>query len=806
MPPKKQKERGGEAGRISDERFAKFESDPRYRLPSRRDTKTKLDKRFGHVLKDKGFTATTQIDRYGRKIKTDKKKKVLQRLYEEDDSERSEEDEEDGSDSDDDAKPKSKSKGKSKSTPYDAARGGGFSASESEENSDGDSDDDEDDEGDLGVEGEEEDDEDAVDTQQFREEQAEVPTGEVTRRIAIVNLDWDHVKSRDLMAMFSSFVPTDGRGRIEKISVYPSQFGKERMQREELEGPPREIFKHAKKGGDDDDSEVDSDYSEESDQGSGDDDESEDDEKVKRDLLREEDDQDFDSNALRSYQLDRLRYYYAVMVCSDAATAEAIYRATDGSEYQSSSNFVDLRFVPDDVAFDDDEPRDECTEVPSNYKPVEFVTNALQHSKVKLTWDMHPEDNSRKDLMKKAFSGTPAELIENDLRAYLASDSDGDDDNDDDDFADDGQEFGGVQDAKEEAVGAEDNKTGEKPVKLSKKEQARQKMRAALGLAEEPAKKSGSSSSGKHGAVGGMQITFTPALSDGAAATKKKAAADGTEETTLEKYKRKEKERKEKRKQKAIAKREGHDVNAAAEEDDGDEDVRLAKEILAGGGGGDANVGDAVDLGFDDPFFTSEDPAGAAAAAAGPSKSSMRKEERLKKRAAREAEEREKEKSRAQLEALMGEDEKAAAAAGHFDLREVIKADKQRQKEERRKNRRNHNRQGHGDGEGSADNAAPTAYAHGIDMSDPRLQSVLSNAEFAIDPSNPHFKDTMGLQQLQNEARRKRKTAGNGGDDGAAAETDKAAKRAKKAKTSGTDDELAKLVKSVKSRAKKAAA
>ncbi|CAK7211290.1 pre-rRNA-processing protein esf1 [Sporothrix bragantina] len=777
MPPKKQKERGGAPSQISDARFTKFESDPRYRLPSRRETKTKLDSRFGKVLKDKEFTATTQIDRYGRKIKTDKKKKALERLYEMDDEEDSEEgsEEEDDDDSEDD-KPKSKSK----TTPYDAARGGGFSASESEE----DSEDDEDEEEDLGVEGEDDEDDDAVDTQQFREEEAEVPTGEVTNRIAIVNLDWDHVKSRDLMAMFSSFVPKDGRGRIEKISVYPSQFGKERMQREELEGPPREIFRDAKKA--DDDSDVDSDYSEESEQSE---EESEDDEQVKKDLLREENDQDFDSNALRSYQLDRLRYYYAVMVCSDAATAEAIYRATDGSEYQSSSNFVDLRFVPDDVTFDDDEPRDECTEVPSNYKPVEFVTNALQHSKVKLTWDMHPEDNSRKDLMKKAFSGTPAELIENDLRAYLASDSDGDDD----DFEDDGEEFGGVEDAKEEeeveGEGTEDKKEEKKPVKLSKKEQARQKMRAALGLSEEPAKSSGSS---KHAPVGGMQITFTPALSDAAAATKKKAA-DGTEETTLEKYKRKEKERKEKRKQKAIAKREGRGVDA--EEDGGeDEDDRLAKEIMAGGD----NAAD-VDLGFDDPFFTSEDPAAAVGA---PSKSSVRKEERLKKRAAREAEEREKEKSRAQLEALMGGDgEAAGGAAGHFDLREVIKAEKQRQKEERKKNRRNHNRQGHDDVDEGDGGAAGASLAHGVDVSDPRLQAVLSGADFAIDPSNPQYKDTLGLQQMQNEARRKRKTSGG---DAADKDADKTAKKPKTAAAS-RNDELANLVKSVKSKAKKAA-
>lgn len=37
-------------------------------------------------------------------------------------------------------------------------------------------------------------------------------------------------------------------------------------------------------------------------------------------------------------------------------TARYIYNECDGTEYESSGNFFDLRFVPDDVKFDD-EPR-----------------------------------------------------------------------------------------------------------------------------------------------------------------------------------------------------------------------------------------------------------------------------------------------------------------------------------------------------------------------------------------------------------------------------------------------------------------
>ncbi|EFX05532.1 pre-rRNA processing protein [Grosmannia clavigera kw1407] len=776
--------RAASSSKINDARFAKFETDPRFRLPSRRKAKTVLDERFAHMLEDDEFTGTTKIDRYGRKIKSDKKKIALERLYEvvdkdenededEDGGEAEEEEEDDDDDDMDDDKKIQRELQRIEKT-YDPARGGGFSESESD--SDSDSDSDNSDGSDVGEGGSK-----SADTQQFREEEAEVPLGEVTNRIAVVNLDWDHIKSRDLMAMFSSFLPKDSGGHIERISIYPSEFGKERMQREELEGPPREIFKK-KRGGDDSSSDDGSDDSE---------DDSEDDEKVKNDLLREEDDEEVDGNALRSYQLDRLRYYYAVMVCSDKIAAEAIYRATDGHEYQASSNFIDLRFIPDDVTFDDDEPRDECTEVPTNYKPVDFVTEALQHSKVKLTWDLHPEDASRKDLVKKAFSGTPSELIENDLRAYLASGSEDEDEEEGEDGLggeDDGVEV--VDSTVNEAAGEDEKKedTGKAP-KLSKKELARQKMRAALGLAAEPTKGS-SSSSKREKAVGDMQITFTPALSE---SSKKKKAQEAEPETTIEKYKRKEKERKEKKRQMAIARREGRNLS------DADED---AEEQEAG----EAEGGEGEDLGFDDPFFTTEDaaPAAEAAAPAGKSKTALRKEERLKKRAEREAEAQEKATERTKLEELMAED---GEPVEHYDLREVMRAEKAKKKMGKK------GKKGKKEAE---EQAAKPQKDFVVDMTDPRFQAVFDDPEFAIDPSNPRFKNTPGIQQVLTEMRRKRR----GDDDGEDVDGDKEAnggsKRAKKPRTakmakttsedaagSNDNDELASLVKSVKRKAKK---
>ena len=292
---------------INDPRFSNFATDARFRLPSKKHTRTKIDKRFSALLKDEDVVGGAKVDRYGRKLEAAAKKKALERLYVPEDSEGE----------DDEAVKKELEKAKD----YDPARGGGFSSSE----------DDSEDEEDGGVEIEE------VEFPDLKAEQTALEMGEVTSRIAIVNMDWDHIRAIDLMAVFQSFLPPGGK--IQKISVYRSDFGTERLAREEAEGPDFGNLAEEQEERDDEDLDDSEDSENEN-------------EKIKNQLQKGDEGQEVDTTKLRQYQLDRLRYYYAVMECSDNEAAQHIYEATDGSEYLSSANFFDLRFVPDGTEFD----------------------------------------------------------------------------------------------------------------------------------------------------------------------------------------------------------------------------------------------------------------------------------------------------------------------------------------------------------------------------------------------------------------------------------------------------------------------
>jgi hypothetical protein len=120
---------------------------------------------------------------------------------------------------------------------------------------------------------------------------------------------------------------------------------------------------------------------------------------------------------MRQYERDRMTYYYAVCECDSAETASAVYAACDGLEFERSANKLDLRYVPDGQSFVGREIRDAAVSVPSDYEPPEFSVKALQQTNVKLSWD--DDDPAR----KKAFARklTEDKLKDEDFAAYMAS-------------------------------------------------------------------------------------------------------------------------------------------------------------------------------------------------------------------------------------------------------------------------------------------------------------------------------------------------------------------------------------------------
>lgn len=163
--------------------------------------------------------------------------------------------------------------------------------------------------------------------------------------------------------VLQSFLPIGGK--VERVTVYPSDFGKERMAIEQKHGPQGIWDDRAEENDEDDVSDPGVDlYDTEtqsidagndiSKKGSGDfkrrgrvglviqndsDDSDEENEKVKG----------INTVKLREYELSKLRYYFAIAEFDSIATAEAIYKELDGVELEHSSMVFDLRFVPDDI-------------------------------------------------------------------------------------------------------------------------------------------------------------------------------------------------------------------------------------------------------------------------------------------------------------------------------------------------------------------------------------------------------------------------------------------------------------------------
>ena len=57
----------------------------------------------------------------------------------------------------------------------------------------------------------------------------------------------------------------------------------------------------------------------------------------------------FSENKYRRYEIQRLKYYYAIVEFDTVETASHVYRECEGTEIERSGNSFDLSFVPDEM-------------------------------------------------------------------------------------------------------------------------------------------------------------------------------------------------------------------------------------------------------------------------------------------------------------------------------------------------------------------------------------------------------------------------------------------------------------------------
>ncbi|KAJ1983093.1 pre-rRNA-processing protein esf1 [Dimargaris verticillata] len=383
----------------NDPRFAKLRTDPRFQKLAASAAKPKTDRRFAQGTHDSGFgrerlDQSTALASDQGDSASDSHGETLVNPN----AHVSSDDSSDSSESDNEALVKSQHRDM-----YDPARGiGALSSSDESDSSDDNDDKETDQEASAGLDEFDRD----LDTRRLgstsSDDEADnddgIPLGKPTRRFAVVRMDWAHVKAGDLYKVFSAFKPPTGA--IYSVKIYPSEFGKQQMTMETTEGPVAQLNGRSLKTSvaDESDDEVDRD-------------------KGEIGLLFEFDDgEDYDQKILRRYELDKLNYYYAVVECDSVATAQVIYTACDKTEFESSATLFDLRYIPDDVDFAEDEVKDVATSVPVHYQGKDFSSDVLQHSRLRLKWD--DDDPDRRNLTHRKF--TEDEAFSMDLSHLVA--------------------------------------------------------------------------------------------------------------------------------------------------------------------------------------------------------------------------------------------------------------------------------------------------------------------------------------------------------------------------------------------------
>ena len=243
---------------ISDPRFQQMQSDPRFMTMRQQSRKVKIDSRFKKMFEDENFRVGNQrgggfeaggrkVDKFGRKTNgSGKSRKEISREGLESYYDLEEELKEKGdTDEEDERKRRRKKPGgvdRRDLPEMDAAmqakldasrdrmRGVGLEDSsssddedEQEDSSESETSDDEDDAFKEFSDGEELSDEGVLASYAERREtghESSVPEQDATKRLALVNCEWQQIRAVDILSILRSFCPSSGE--VNRVTVYPS--------------------------------------------------------------------------------------------------------------------------------------------------------------------------------------------------------------------------------------------------------------------------------------------------------------------------------------------------------------------------------------------------------------------------------------------------------------------------------------------------------------------------------------------------------------------------------------------------------
>ncbi|KAJ1606233.1 Vir-like protein [Cryptosporidium canis] len=344
-------------------------SDPRFKPLFRKENKVKIDERFNRMFTDADFSVISAKDPFGKK--TIKKDESLSFLYENSDGG----DNVNNEFSNKDVLVQSDSSDSEGSFQWEGESDNSISDKEAEDE----------------INNKFNNTSDSVWEDNPLNKMGLAEGGE-TNRLALIGLDWDNITADDIYVVLSSFLSSatikagQSNPSIKKISIYPSKFGKDRMDYEYTRGP---LIGNEKSDNNKETTAL----------------------ELSNDITEE------DYEAIRKYQVEKSLYYYAVVECDSIETAVKLYDELDGMEAEFCIDSLEIRFVPDDIVDFQFEPTSVSTSIPSKYKQPECFTSALRHSKPTLTWDDTPIE--RVKFLRKKF--TPEELLKSDFDAYLGS-------------------------------------------------------------------------------------------------------------------------------------------------------------------------------------------------------------------------------------------------------------------------------------------------------------------------------------------------------------------------------------------------